>query len=823
MDLYRKLEYNQIIQIIQGYCNTYLGKKLSFQMTPFFSFEEVRIALSKTMEATMLLYQKGRPPFAELNEMEIPLKTLESNQILSAKSLLDLAHLLKVARELKEYFKENILGASTSQQLEKTTTIQEVNNSFLQDYFSALYTNPTIEKEIFDKILDENTISDNASSKLSSLRRSRKNLEQGIKDKLSSLIHSANYSKYLMEPVITIRNNRYVIPVKQEYRSNIQGFIHDISSSGSTVYLEPTSVFEANNQIASIRMEEDIEIEKILEQLTSLLYGILNELTLNLSTIGTLDLLFAKARYAQSYNGVMPMLNQEKKIHLIKAKHPLIAPTDVVPIDISLGENYTSLIITGPNTGGKTVALKTLGLLLLMAYSGIPIPCHEESQICVFDHIFVDIGDEQNIQESLSTFSSHMLHIVQITKQVTANSLILLDELGSGTDPIEGASLAISILEYFAKVGALVSCTTHYQELKEFALITEGFENASFEFDVENLKPTYHLLVGIPGKSNAFEISKRLGLSPAIIEKARSFIEQDHASIEEILKSIYEDKLTIEKQKEEIQKNLNQVEVLRKSLEQDNSDLVQKRRQMIEDAESEARDILFAAKEEANGILQELTKNEVDIRKANQLRNELNDKIKDLGNSTTHIVNAQPLNKDEVRQGLEVWIPSLQNSGTILSSHVNRNDEVQIQVGLAKMNLKLGELSLFLNRFENTNDNSTTYSKSVTSKRNGSSSTLNTSFQHGKVTTNRNSKAKFISPEINVIGQTVDDAIYVIDKYLDNCVMSGISPIRIVHGKGTGKLRTGIHQYLKKHPHIKSFRIGTFGEGEMGVTVVELK
>ncbi len=805
MDSYRKLEYNQIIQIIQGYCKTYLGKKRSFQMEPCFTFEAVRTSLSKTMEASKLLYQNGRPPFSELNELEIPLKTLESNQILSARSLLDLAHLLKVARELKEYF--------------KSTAEQEETESFLQEYFYTLYANAAIERKIFDRILDENTISDNASSKLASLRRSRKNLEQGIKDKLSSLIHSANYSKYLMEPVITIRNNRYVIPVKQEYRSNIQGFIHDISSSGSTVYLEPTSVFEANNQIASIRMEEEIEIEKILEELTVLLYEILTELNLNLSTIGTLDLLFAKARYAQSYNGVMPILNQEKKINLIKAKHPLIAPNDVVPIDVSLGETYTSLIITGPNTGGKTVALKTLGLLLLMAYSGIPIPCHEESQICVFDHIFLDIGDEQNIQESLSTFSSHMLHIVQITGQVTSNSLILLDELGSGTDPIEGASLAISILEYFAKVGALVSCTTHYQELKEFALVTEGFENASFEFDVENLKPTYHLLVGIPGKSNAFEISKRLGLSPAIIERANSFIEQDHASIEEVLKSIYEDKLTIEKQKEEIQKNLNQVEVLRKSLEQDNSDLLQKRQTMIDDAKSEARDILFSAKEEANSILQELNKNEVDIRKANRLRNELNDKIKDLGSSTTNLVNSQPLSKNDVHQGLEVWIPSLQNSGTILSSHATKNDKVQVQVGLAKMNLKLNELSLI-----NTSSTQNNAKISNIAKNTKNFEHLKTnSFTHGKVTTNQDSKAKFISPEINVIGQNVDDAIYVIDKYLDNCIMSGMSPIRIVHGKGTGKLREGIHQYLKKHSHVKSFRLGTFGEGEMGVTVVELK
>ena len=801
MDLYCKLEYNKIIQIIEKYCKTYLGKKLCFQMEPAFSFEKVRISLLETMEAVKLLYAKGRPPLAALNQLEIPLKALESNQILSAKFLLDLAHLLKVSRELKDYFKKDFLSSSSQE-------VSEEDINILQDYFSMLYANPSIEQEIFNKILDENTISDNASSKLFSLRKSRRNLEQGIKDKLSSLLHSSSYTKYLMEPVITIRNNRYVIPVKQEYRTNIQGFIHDISSSGSTVYIEPTSIFEANNQIASLRMEEEIEIEKILQSLTNHLYTILSELMLNISTIGTLDLLFAKAEYARDNNAVMPILNREKKINLIKAKHPLIASNIVVPVDISLGEAYTSLVITGPNTGGKTVALKTVGLLLLMAYSGIPIPCHEESQICIFDHIFVDIGDEQNIQESLSTFSSHMLHIVEITKQITPNSLVLLDELGSGTDPIEGASLAISILEYLAQKGALTLCTTHYQELKEFALVTDGFENASFEFDVENLKPTYHLLVGIPGKSNAFEISKRLGLSSDIIERASSFIKQDHASIEEILKSIYEDKIVIEKQKEEIQKNLNQIEVLRKSLEHDNSDLLQKRQQMLEDAKSEARDVLLSAKEEANEILQELNKSEVDIRKANQLRNELNDKIKNLGSVATNAINSNPLTKSEVSQGLEVWIPSLQNSGVILSSHLNKNDEVQVQVGLVKMNLKLEELS-------SSNATNNVSRKNTNSKFD--------TLKHGKVTTDQDSKAKFISPEINVIGQNVEDAIYVIDKYLDNCVMSGISPIRIVHGKGTGKLREGIHQYLKKHSHVKSFRIGTFGEGEMGVTVVELK
>lgn len=789
MDIYRKLEYNQIIQIIQKYCKTYLGKKCCFMLKPFFDFQKVENSLLETTQAVKLLYSKGMPPFTELNEVEPYIKALESSQILSAKALLDLAKLLKTSRELKQYLSDEFslnLG------------------NCLESYFSKLYVNPSIENEIFNKILDENTINDNASSKLASLRKSRKNLEQNVKDKLSSFLHSSTYSKYLMEPVITIRNNRYVIPVKQEYRNMIQGFIHDISSSGSTIYMEPTSVFEANNQIASLKIEEEIEIEKILQMLSSLFYDITVELNTNLSIIGTLDLIFAKASYAKEYNCNMPILNDKKIICLKKAKHPLIDPKIVVPIDISLGENYSTLIITGPNTGGKTVALKTLGLLLLMAYSGIPIPCHEESSICVLDHIFVDIGDEQNIQESLSTFSSHMLNIVQITKDITSNSLILLDELGSGTDPVEGANLAIAILEYFSNIGCLIACTTHYQELKEFALTTSGFENASFEFDVENLKPTYHLLIGIPGKSNAFEISKRLGLSTSIIQKANSFIKKDHASIEELLKSIYEDKIIIEKQKEETAKNLNQVELLRKSLEQEQTLLLQKQQQMIDDAKLEARDILLSAKEDASQILQELNEKQVDIRKANQLRNELNDKIKGIEVTKSSSTNFQPLSEEEVYEGLEVFVPSLQNTGIILSKHTNKNSEVLVQVGLAKMNLKLKELSLLEN-------------KPTKNKK------LNSSLKNGKVTTVQNSKTKFISPEINVIGQNVDDAIYVIDKYLDNCFISGISPIRIVHGKGTGKLRAGIHQYLKKNSRVKSFRLGSFGEGEMGVTVVELK
>lgn len=779
-----KLEYNEIIDVLEKHCKTYLGKNLCDSLKPSFSFELVDVLLNETKEADTLLHQKGTPPFYETDELEKYIKILKSNQTLSIKGLLNIGMLLRIARELKEYFYDN-------------NTSSFIN---LEKYFTLLYSNPSIEKSIFDKIIDESTIADNASKKLSSLRRNRKNFEQEVKDKLNSYIHSSTYAKYIMEPIVTIRNNRYVIPVKEEYRSYIKGFVHDTSSSGSTLYIEPTSIFDLNNKINHIKIEEDLEIEKILHQLSASLYAYTTELDNDLNLIANIDLIFAKAHFGIEINGITPILNNEKFVDLHKARHPLIDKDKVVPINIGLGKDYVSLLITGPNTGGKTVALKTLGLLLLMAYSGIPIPCSEGSNICVFTYIFADIGDEQSIQESLSTFSAHMKNIVEITKKANDNSLVLLDELGSGTDPVEGAALAISILSYLKSINALVCCTTHYQELKEFALVTDGFENASFEFDIENLKPTYKLLVGIPGKSNAFAISKKLGLDEQILNVANAHLKEDKVSIEELLKNIYDNKLKVEKQVEETEKNLRQVEALRKSLEKKQDDVLEKRAKMLEDAKLEARDILLSAKEEATEIIHELSAS-VDLKQANNLRNKLNDKIRNI--NSVHYSGQdnsfESIDKNDIKDGLNVYISSLGTNGIILGNTVNKSNEVQVQVGSMKMNVKLSDL------------------------RKLSSNVSTTSKSTGKVTTEKSSKTKVISPEINVIGQNVDEAIYVIDKYLDNCASANISPVRIVHGKGTGKLREGIHSFLKKHPHVKSFRIGTFGEGEMGVTVVEIK
>ena len=754
-----KLEYQKIIEILGKYCKTYIGKENLSNLLPIFDVQAVSHLLSETNEAVSLSIRKSSLPLSQIPNISLWLKQLESHSILSAKALLEVASILKSSRELKEYFYNDEDFDTTAFPI-------------LSDYFSRIYINKNIEEKVFSVVLDENTIADNASTKLSGLRRSLKKLEQDIREKLNSFIHSSTYSKYIMEPIITIRNSRFVIPVKEEYKTYVKGFIHDVSSSGSTVFIEPMSIFDINNQITNIKVEESIEIEKILQDLSCLLYDYVSDLKSNLETIGILDVIFAKASYSKDIDGIVPVINNQKLICFKSARHPFISKDSVVPIDISIGNTYTCLVITGPNTGGKTVALKTVGLLLLMAYSGILIPCKENSSIYVFDHIFADIGDEQSIQESLSTFSSHISNIVEITNVSSKNSLILLDELGSGTDPVEGANLAISILQYFYHLGAIVLCTTHYQELKNYCLLKDGFENARCVFDVEHMKPTYKLLVGIPGKSNAFAISKKLGLKQEILDTASSLMNSEDISIEELMKSIYQDKIQIEHEKETIQKNSNQIELLRKSLEKENSDVRKHGQELIENAKKEAREMILSAKEEVNEIIRELNqirKEEDGLGNANRLRNKLNDKLQDINNTG------------------------------------NSNSKLNLEV-LKSLNSK--------ERMKN-NNIASSESKNHSSK---TKTLSNVSFIK-----NDNYKSKNISSEINVIGLNVDEATFIIDKYIDDCAIAKLSSIRIVHGKGTGKLRQGIHSFLKTNPHVKSFRLGTFGEGEMGVTVVELK
>jgi len=782
-----KLEYNKILDILSSFCKTYIGKDICFNLEPCTDKQKVQKMLDETNEAISIRYRKGTPPLASTPNINIWLKALDGNTILSSKALLELARVLKMSRELYEYFYS-----------EDTIKLNEY--PILKNSFSSLYTNDQIEKKIFSTILDENTISDNASPKLASIRRNKRKLEQDLKDKLNVFIHSSTYAKYLQDPVVTIRNDRFVVPVKEEYRAQIKGFTHDMSSSGSTVFIEPLSVFELNNDINNLKIDEGIEIEKILAELTNLLVPLSPNLENNNRLIGRLDFIFAKASYSIDTDSNKPILNDKKFINLIKARHPLIDKSLVVPITLSLGCDFNTLVITGPNTGGKTVTLKTTGLLVLMAMSGLNIPVSENSSIYVFDNVFADIGDEQSIQASLSTFSSHIINIIDILNTSTCDSLVLVDELGSGTDPIEGSSLAISILETLYNKGTLTIATTHYPEIKNYALSNDGFENASQEFDVEHLKPTYQLLIGVPGKSNAFAISKQLGLDDSVINRATEFMDNDTIQIEDVLKGIYDNKLRIEQEKKEIDASLKEIQELKASLAKDDSAVKQKEKELIENAKLEAREILSDAKETATKIIKEMNsiyENSDSVKELNNLRNSLNDSLKkNTSRNINTVIPEGSLKKEDIKVGMSVYVNTLMQDAIVLTNP-DKSNNVQIQVGNIKTKVNINVLS-----------------KSISNSQ-----------KEIPIDKNRamNLKTKETSTEINVIGQTVDEALPAIDKFLDNCFLAKIETARIVHGKGTGKLRTGIHAFLRKHPQVKDFRVGTYGEGEMGVTIVTMK
>lgn len=776
-----KLEYNKILEILSTFCSTYVGKEKALSLLPSSNKTIVKSMLSETEEAVNLIYRSNTPSISEIENIEGYLKSLESSCTLSPKVLLNLANIFKMSENLKSYFYKDYI---------------DINEyPILSKLFANLYSNSSIIDRIFKSILDENTISDTASSSLNKIRKNQKKIEQDIKDKLNSIIHSSSYSKYIQENIVTIRNDRYVIPVKEEYRSQIKGFIHDMSSTGSTVFIEPISIFEFNNELNNLKIEENLEIDRILQELSKLFYPYIDYLKTDIETIGELDFIFAKAKYSKSLKASTPQINDNKKIYLNNAKHPLLDQEKAVPISISLGDKYSCLLITGPNTGGKTVTLKTVGLLTCMACSGLNIPADNTSSIFVFDKIFADIGDDQSIADSLSTFSSHMLNIVDIINNSNENSLILVDELGSGTDPVEGANLAISILDYFKNAGSLVIATTHYQELKKYALVTNGFENASVEFDLNTLSPTYHLLVGIPGKSNAFEISKKLGLDDSIIDRAKSLISHEDFHFEELLKNIYDDKSKIEKEKLEISKKLEEISKLKESLEKDNSDLKEQEKNIIINAKREARNILLEAKEEANDIIKQMN-NEKSNSELNSLRNSINNKIKNISIPSEEIVNNSTFPREKIKPNTLVFVTTLNQNGTIIS-HISKSDEVQVQIGSMKMNIPIKYLSLPKKENNNKNFNNKDYTSI--------------------------SKSKTASSELNIIGLTVDEAIPIVDKFLDDSYLAKLETVRIVHGKGTGKLKNGIHQFLKTNSHVKSFRMGTYGEGEMGVTVVTLK
>lgn len=771
-----KLEFNKIKNILSSYAETDTGKKMCLNLQPSNNKEKVQKALDETTEAVALIYRKGNLPLESIGDISNYILNLKNQNFLSAKALLELATLLKTSKTLKNYYFEKELNQTDS----------------LTNYFDHLYTNPNIEEKIFSAIIDENTFDDRASNALYKIRQQMRNTKKEIKNKLQSLLNS----KYLQEPIVTIRQDRFVVPVKSEYQTELKGFIHDTSSTGSTVFIEPISVFDLNNQLSELKNQESIEIEKILQILSSLFFDITNELENNFNLITILDFIFAKAKYSKELDCNCPKINDDKIIYLKNAKHPLLDQSIAVPITLEIGKTFSSLLITGPNTGGKTVTLKTVGLLITMTQCGMHISASSESSIYLFDNIFADIGDEQSILESLSTFSSHMTNIINILNEATSNSLVLVDELGSGTDPIEGASLALSILEYLKEHNITVLATTHYHELKEYALLTDGVENASCEFNLETLSPTYRLLIGVPGKSNAFAISQKLGLKPEILEKAKKLINSDTAKTEDLLKEIYDSKALIESEKEKTLQYSNKIEKLKQKLENETTDLEEHKKEYLQKAKQEAREILLSAKQEANDIIKEMESEKNSSKNLNTLRNKLSSKL--------HEVNQTPepqqeetteLDESQIKPGTIVFVPKFNKNGTILS-YPNQSKKFNIQIDNIKTTLTPSQITIAKN---------TETKKEIITKKQS------------------NFAPKNVRTELNVIGMNIEESIFLVDKFLDEAALAKLETARIIHGKGTGVLGKGIQKYLKTHPHVKSYRYGTFGEGEMGVTIVELK
>ena len=771
-----KLEFNKIKNTLSSYAQTNNGKKMCLDLYPSSNKEKVQKALDETTEAVALIYRKGNLPLETIGDISTYILNLKNQNFLSSKALLELATLLKTSKILKNYYFEKELNQTDS----------------LTNYFDHLYTNPSIEEKIFSAIIDENTFDDRASNALYKIRQQMRNTKKEIKNKLQSLLNS----KYLQEPIVTIRQNRFVVPVKSEYQTEIKGFIHDTSSTGSTVFVEPISVFDLNNQLSELKNQENIEIEKILQILSSLFFDITNELENNFNLITILDFIFAKAKYSKELDCNCPKINNDKLIYLKNAKHPLLDQNIAVPITLEIGKTFSILLITGPNTGGKTVTLKTVGLLTAMAQSGMHIPASGESSIYLFDNIFADIGDEQSILESLSTFSSHMTHIISILNEATSNSLILVDELGSGTDPIEGASLALSILEYFKKHNITVLATTHYHELKEYALLTDGVENASCEFNLETLSPTYRLLIGVPGKSNAFAISQKLGLKQEILENAKKRINSDTAKTEDLLKEIYDSKALIESEKEKTLQYSNKIEKLKQKLENETTDLEEHKKEYLQKAKQEAREILLSAKQEANDIIKEMESEKNNSKNLNALRNKLTSKLHEVNQSPdSNLEETTTLDESQIKPGAIVFVPKFNKNGTVLS-YPNQSKKFNIQIDNIKTTLTPSQITIAKN---------TETKKEIITKKQSMFAPKN------------------VKTELNVIGMNIEESIFLVDKFLDEAAVAKLETVRIVHGKGTGILGKGIQKYLRSHPHVKSYRYGIFGEGEMGVTVVEIK
>ena len=788
----KTLEFNKITDKLVGFASSIMGKEICRKLEPICDINEIKMKQEETSDALRRVYRRGSVSFSGLHEVRPSLKRLEIGSVLGANELLQIASVLELALKIKSY------GISDENE-------EDQGNDSLSHYFSALEPLSPIRKEIERCIIGDNQFADDASSALKNIRRSINNANNRVHEQLNKIMTSANNKNILQENLITMRNGRYCLPVKQEYRSNLPGMIHDQSSTGSTVFIEPMSVIKLNNEIAELGLKEQEEIERILATLSSSVADHTDIISSNMEVLVKLDYIFAKANLSKSMNGIEPEFNSEQIIYIKKARHPLIDPKEVVAIDITLGQDFDMLIITGPNTGGKTVSLKTVGLFTLMGQAGLHIPASQGSQLGVFEEVYADIGDEQSIEQSLSTFSSHMTNIVSILENANYKSLVLFDELGAGTDPTEGAALAMSILDHCHINAIKTMATTHFSELKVYALSTPRVSNAACEFDIKTLRPTYRLLIGIPGKSNAFAISKRLGLSDIIIDNAKSKIGEDDKSFEILLTDLEAKRIASEQAKIEIEQDKQEIKNLRTELESKTKELENNKKQIIDSAKKEARTYLQEAKDYADESIKKYNK----WSETSGLNKEMEDERRELRDRLSQVTPKSIVGEDrkpkkhhkssDFQLGDDVYVISLGLDG-IVTSLPNEKGDLFVQMGILSSKVNISDLEL---KKEPSN-------KDYMSSKTGS----------GKI---RMSKASTISPEINLIGNTVDQAILELDKYLDDAYLSHLKEVRIIHGKGTGALRNAVHSHLKRSKYIKSYRLGEFGEGDAGVTIAEFK
>ncbi len=778
------LEYHKITALIAGYADSSEAKELILSLTPTNDVAAIQESLDHTNDALSKIYAKGKVSFAGAVKPESQLKRLEAGAALNAADLLLISSLLFCTKRVKEYYEET--------------------DDSLTKHFQKLYPENTLYKEITRCIISEDEIADDASPGLKNIRRKQNDTRARIHSSLNSML-SSSVKNALQDPIITMRGDRYCLPVKAENRSQVPGILHDRSATGATVFIEPSSVVNLNNELKQLEIDELKEIEKILADLSLKCAEKKHSIRINAEVLTDLDSIFAKAEFSKVFRCTRPVLNTDKIINLKNARHPLIPDNEVVPINISIGKDYSLLIITGPNTGGKTVSLKTVGLFCLLAQSGINIPADENSEVAVFHDIFADIGDEQSIEQSLSTFSSHMTNIAHILKVADSESLVLFDEIGAGTDPTEGAALATSILNHLKERGVTTIATTHYSELKTYALTTEGVENAGCEFDLKTLKPTYRLLIGVPGKSNAFSISKKLGISPELIEDASKRIASDELKFEDLIAELDSAKRTALREQEEINKYKKEIETLRNTIRTDQEKVAASKDKILENATREAARILSDAKKEADRAVKVMNKSGITLKELEEqralLRESATDKTESLGKFMKVKKPTKKHTKEEFSEGTIVYIVSMDVEGELLSAPDKKGD-VDVRIGSFKSKLNIRDMEI------------------VQTKKQAEKKQRHTETRASRI---KVSKSSTVSPEINILGMTVDEGISALDKYLDDACLSGLSQVRIVHGKGTGALRSGIQNYLDSHPNISSHRLGVAGEGGDGVTIAEFK